>query len=210
MSRKTTMRKKLSKGLVVAAAATSILPLYGIPALANSHGEALPNACGHSSGEAAVNGPSSGNGCTSGTNAQGSNDAPGTARIDGLDERESYADTVVKRALATLKDKQSAAVPVGDGSDDTDGSSRVATASGDEDGGEGKGSYGSEESEEPTGAAATPAPSTLPAEVKPSESQDSGYGDDDDGGYRDEKPGYGEDKPEYGKDKPEYGKDKPY
>ncbi|MFE9108314.1 hypothetical protein ACFYN9_01565, partial [Streptomyces collinus] len=142
MSRKTTMRKKLSKGLVVAAAATSILPLYGIPALADSHGEALTNACGSSSGETAVNGPSSGNGCTSGTSVQGPNDAPDTARIDGLDEHKSHADAAVERALATLKDKESAAVPAGEDSDDTEGSSRVATASGDEDGGEGEESYG--------------------------------------------------------------------
>jgi LPXTG-motif cell wall-anchored protein len=75
------MRKKLSRGMVVAAAATGILPMYGIQAYAVSHSEVSASACGESSGVQAAVDPSYGDSCTSGP-ASGSGD---DRKHDGYD-----------------------------------------------------------------------------------------------------------------------------
>ncbi|MFF8228873.1 LPXTG cell wall anchor domain-containing protein [Streptomyces caelestis] len=173
------MRRKLSRGMVVAAAATSILPMYGIQAFAASHSE-VSAACGESVGVQTAVDASSEASCTSGTASRSGDDREHDGYGHGSDDvdKAGYGDAGGSGAAP-------AAQPSAASSAKTASSTSLATT-GEESG------YGDDDADHDRDDAGH-------GRDDADHRDESGYGDGGgDGGYGHDESGYGEEEGGYG------------
>ncbi|MBB5794862.1 LPXTG cell wall anchor domain-containing protein [Streptomyces caelestis] len=187
------MRRKLSRGMVVAAAATSILPMYGIQAFAASHSE-VSAACGESVGVQTAVDASSEASCTSGTASRSGDDREHDGYGHGSDDvdKAGYGDAGGSGAAP-------AAQPSAASSAKTASSTSLATTGeesgyGDDDAGHGRDDAGHGRDDAGHGR------DDADHDRDDADHRDeSGYGDGGgDGGYGHDESGYGEEEGGYG------------